>query len=103
MAQSPACKASRMRLDDMTPASSLTGPIAVQVSPSAAPTLRNTPTFPPRPFPKVKSSPVTTAETPRRSTSSLMMKSSAVVAARLASKLNTSIASAPAPANKRWR
>ena len=62
----------------------------------AWPSSFSTSTSPPRPLPKVKSSPVTTPAAPIRRTSQSVTKSGAVTAANSASNWKTSIASTPA-------
>ena len=64
VAQSPAVSAARMRLDETGPAGSATASTACVASPAAAPSAASTATLPPRPLPKVKSRPVTTAAAP---------------------------------------
>jgi hypothetical protein len=93
-----------MRLEETGRPPSITGPTARVAMPACAPHSRSTATLPPRPLPKVKSSPVTTPQAPMCCPSSLSTKSSAVVSASSRPKWNTSIASAPAAANSscRW-
>ncbi len=92
-----------MRLDEIGPSASDTGPTDSTRRPRGAPSEASTPILPRRPAPKVKSSPVTATAAPKRSTSHSITKASALTAAIARSNLNTSIASAPAAANRRSR
>ena len=100
---SAARRASRMRLELTGSPSRLTGATVSASMPCALPSARSTFALPARPRPKVKSSPVTTAAAPICWPSTSPTKSSAVVAASLAPNSNTSMASAPAAANRAWR
>jgi hypothetical protein len=57
VSQSPACNASRIRLDEITPPASSTGPTAVLARPRGEPSAFSTATLPPRALPKVKAKP----------------------------------------------
>ncbi|KAI1692990.1 hypothetical protein DdX_20911 [Ditylenchus destructor] len=73
------------------------------LKPSSSPSARSMATSPSRPLPKVKSAPVTTPPAPISSTSRCCAKARAGRLASTASKPKTSIASAPACANRCWR
>ena len=98
VAQSPACNAARMRLEEITaPSASVTGATACAHMPHGAPSSDKSATEPARPLPKVKSCPVTTPAMPI-SAASRRTNACGPSAASWGVKANTIIASAPAAA-----
>ena len=83
MPGSPACSASRMRLEETRSPSSSTGATVSAAMPCCCAELAQHSALPPRPLPKVKSSPVTTPAAPIRFASTSATKSSALVAGQL--------------------